>query len=158
MCYHLVDLSPFLSHPTSSNLFIVLYWVAGEVIVLGVGWQDCQSFAHMPTPPTTFHSLHSTTATHPHGFLFVPHGGLFIHTRIGRSDFCSSGWFAHSHAEEEGLVSSSRTSNDSARSHAARRGTAYQWSFTFFHRVESGMFSPVWWLLIRFWDCCFPMP
>ena len=87
MCYHLVDLSPFLSHPTSFNLFIVLYWVSGAVIVLEVGWQDCQSFSHMPTPPMTFHSLHSTTATHPHGFLSVPHGGLFIRARIGRSVF-----------------------------------------------------------------------
>ena len=24
---------------------------------LGVGWQDCQSFSHLPTPPTSAHFL-----------------------------------------------------------------------------------------------------
>ena len=71
----------------SPNRFDVLMEVVGAVIVLGVVWQDCQSFAHMPTPPMTFHSLHSTTTTHPHGFLFIPHRGLFSRTRIGRSIF-----------------------------------------------------------------------
>ena len=28
---------------------------------LGVGWQDCQSFAHLPTPPTSAHFSPSRT-------------------------------------------------------------------------------------------------
>ena len=157
MCYHLVDLSPFLSHPTSSNIFIVLYWVAGAVIVLGVGWQDYSPLPTCPLHPRL--SIHSTLPLLHILTVSCQFPWWSVHPRAYREvGFCSSGWSAHSHAEEDGLVSSSRTGSDSAGSHAARRGAAYQWSFTCFHRVESGMFSPVWWLLIRFWDYCFPMP
>ena len=62
MCYHLVCLPPFLVSP---NRFDVWMEVVGAVIVLGVGWQDCQSFAHTPTPPTTFHTIHSIPVSSP---------------------------------------------------------------------------------------------
>ena len=29
------------------------YWWLRQLMFLGVGWQDYQSFSHMPTPPTT---------------------------------------------------------------------------------------------------------
>lgn len=45
---------------------------------LGVGWQDCQSFAHLPTPPTSSHSSPSRTlpwSVHSHHDfrLLAPH-------------------------------------------------------------------------------------
>ena len=48
MFYHLVDFPSSLV-----NLFNVLSWVVEEVIILGVGWQDCQSLTHLSTPPMT---------------------------------------------------------------------------------------------------------
>ena len=155
MFYYLVVFPPCLTQPLSTSLMFC--WVVGQLLPLGVGWQDCQSFSHMPTPPTTaFTPLYHCYASSR----FPVRSPLWsIHPRAHREvSFCSSCWSTHSHAEEDGLVSSSRTSSDSAGSHTAERGVAYQWSFMCFHRVESGMFSPVWWLLIRFWDCCFPMP
>ena len=55
-------LPPFLVSP---NRFDFLMEVVGEVIILGVGWQDYQSFSHTPSPPMTFHSLHSIPVSSP---------------------------------------------------------------------------------------------
>ena len=48
-----------------TNLFngLVLLWGGSygwglrQLLPLGVGWQDCQSLSHMPTPPTTTFTL-----------------------------------------------------------------------------------------------------
>ena len=49
-----------LSHPTLSTSLMICWvvgqlWllVDGQLLPLGVGWQDCQSFAHIHTPPMT---------------------------------------------------------------------------------------------------------
>ena len=59
MFYYLVVLPPCLTQPLSTSLMFC--WVAGQLwllvdgqlLPLGVGWQDYQSFAHIHTPPTT---------------------------------------------------------------------------------------------------------
>ena len=69
MCFHLVL---FFHLPLSTSLLFYPTtfmengcWWLGELLSLGVGWQGCQSLAHMPTPPTTFHSLHSIPVSSP---------------------------------------------------------------------------------------------
>ena len=81
----------------SPNRFDVLMEVVGEVIVLGVGWHDCQSFAYTPTPPTTFHSPHSpTTPFFPGRFIFPHVPGLHLHRHPLRGMFPT-------HAQGRGL-------------------------------------------------------
>ena len=82
---------------------------------------------------------------------FVPRDYLFslTHSPLRRiSVVCSSLMFCCSSVciaelftltQERKSCASSRTGSCPAGSHAARRGAAYRWSFTFFHRVESGM-------------------
>ena len=99
MCYHLVCLPPFLVSP---NRFDVLMEVVGEVIVLGVGWQDCQSFSHTPTPPTIFHSLHSIPVSSPSRRRL-----LRLTQSSGRSCSHAEPWSVHSHLISDGLFVSS---------------------------------------------------
>ena len=87
MFYYLVVLPPCLTQPLSTSLMFC--WVVGQLwllvdgqlLPLGVGWQDCQSFAHIHTPPTL-------AILHLHA-LFL---GLFNLTPI-------FGLLAHPHAQ-----------------------------------------------------------
>ena len=112
----------------SPNLFNVLFWVVEAVMTaggwrqslsLGVGWQDCQSLAHMPTPPTTsftppshisnFHDYGLLLSClvfnlHDGGLLIPPLEGLLIRAHR-RSCFSSrAGWDPH--AERRSALSS----------------------------------------------------
>ena len=62
-------LSCFPPSLVSPNRFDVLMengcWWLGQLLSLGVGWQDCLPFSHTPTPPTTFHTLHSIPVSSP---------------------------------------------------------------------------------------------
>ena len=69
MCCHLV-LFCHLPLLTSLLFYLTTFmengcWWLGKLLSLGVGWQDCQSFSHTPTPPMTFHSLHSIPVSSP---------------------------------------------------------------------------------------------
>ena len=87
----------------SPNHFDVLMEVVGAVIILGVGWQDCQSLSHMPTPPmTSFTLLSHVSNLHDYGRLLsrlvfnLHDDGLLVLPLDGR--FCSSGWSVDSRA------------------------------------------------------------
>ena len=84
MFYYLVVLPPCLTQPLSTSLMFC--WVVGQLwllvdgqlLPLGVGWQDCQSFSHIHTPPMTpcFPCLFCS----PHAPVHCAHGILFLST------------------------------------------------------------------------------
>ena len=84
-----------LTQPLSTSLMFC--WVVGQLwllvdgqlLPLGVGWQDCQSFAHIHTPPTTpcFPCLFCS----PHAPVHCAHGVLSTSCSLTHHDFGSVG-------------------------------------------------------------------
>ena len=112
MCYYLVCLPPFLSYPTYLLLVLLVgelllngCWWLRQLLSLGVGWQDCQSLAHAPTPPTTAFTPLSNDSSLPwyvgfSRFSVNPHAGFGLwmsHVEMSSASSCAPSFclFAH---------------------------------------------------------------
>ena len=76
---HLV-VSPNLVNLFNAQLVVEELWllVDGQLFPLGVGWQNCQSFSHIHTPPTT--PCLPCLFCSPHAPVHCAHGILFLST------------------------------------------------------------------------------